>query len=394
MLLARHDRLECVNVSKRFLLAYRYFPCVSYLYVYVGYKHMNIYRSSIATCERAIFLFAHIFDMKPALRDLATILLLSSNHVKGLFVMDPNVSKSSRTTRHGGTDRTSSGLSSVASDHHHRGEASGQANQRHHRQVNREDRIVVLEELGTDRTSSQNLEYQSLLVQQENFEEQYDATAFDDQHVAFKLQHNEAFGSLARYCCDVTNPMNSSPKVFFLDGPDGATTASLLELGIQVEDCYVANRHSSTCKTLESNYPNLNVLHTSAAKAFDDSMKESFSRVDFSAYYFDGCGGHVPHVVEMITAALTITAPWKKETNHPIAVGFSLLGDTRNMVEKDLAITRAVAHLARARRMRTRQILDEPERYGIPATIAKTQGKTLTSWILLESDEAAGNSQC
>ena len=63
------------------------------------------------------------------------------------------------------------------------------------------------------------------------------------------------------------------------------------------------------------------------------------------------------------------------------------------MVEKDLAITRAVAHLARARRMRTRQILDEPERYGIPATIAKTQGKTLTSWILLESDEAAGNSR-
>jgi len=343
-----------------------------------------------------VFGSIHIFDMNPVLRDLAAILLLSSSHVKGLFVMDPNVSKSSCTARHGGTARTSRCLSSVANDqcseYHHRGEASGQANQRNHRQVNREDRIVVLEELGTDRTSSQNLEYQSLLVQQGNFEEQYDATAFDDLHVAFKLQHNEAFGSLARYCCDGMTPMNS-PKVFFLDGPDGATTASLLESGIRVEDCYVANRHSSTCKTLESNYPNLNVLHTSAAKAFDDSTKNSFARVDFSAYYFDGCGGHVPHVVEMITAALTITAPWKKESNR-IAVGFSLLGDTRNMVEKDLAITRAVAQLARARRMRTRQILDEPERYGIPATIPKTQGKTLTSWILLESDGTAGDSQC
>ena len=334
----------------------------------------------------------------PAIRNVATIFLLSFSRVHGLLVVDPNLRKSTSTPAIGtrrptGRGNHASRSLSVANDHHHhdhhRSEASGLANQRQHRQVKREDRIVVLEELGTDRTSSQNMEYQSLLDQQGRFEEQYDATTFDEEHVSFKLQHNKAFGSLAWYCCAGVNPKNSNPKVFFLEGPDGATTASLLEAGIRVQDCYVANRHSSTCETLASTYPNLNVLHTSAASAFDDTRKISFAEVDFCAYYFDGCGGHIPHLVEMITAALEVVGPWNKGKNHPIAVGFSLLGDTRNMVEKDVAVTRAVAQLARARRMRTRQILDEPERYGIPVNLAKMRGNTLTSWILLEVDEDA-----
>ena len=73
---------------------------------------------------------------------------------------------------------------------------------------------------------------------------------------------------------------------------------------------------------------------------------------------------------------------------HPrrMAVGFSLLGDTRNMVEKDMMVTRFLAKLARSRKMRTRQVLDEPELYGIDPNIPKTLGNTLTSWILIESE--------
>jgi hypothetical protein len=252
--------------------------------------------------------------------------------------------------------------------------------------------MVILEALDTARTRAQNVEFQSLKFQQQNFEEQYDPSTFDDQHIAFKLQHNQAFSSLARYCCVGDDTTNSKPKVFFLDGPDGATTESLQQSGIRVMDCYVANRHESTCKTLESIYPDLNVLHTSAARAFDDTMSKSFAGVDFCAYYFDGCGGHVPHLVEMMTAALgVVVSPAAPLTNERrrIAVGFSLLGDTRKMVEKDLAVSRAITKLARARRLRTRQILDEPERYGIPASISKTLGNILTSWILLESGEGS-----
>lgn len=257
--------------------------------------------------------------------------------------------------------------------------------------------------LDTARTLAEESEYQSLQRQQHIFEETYDITAFDDLHIAFKEQHNLAFSALARYCFDSSSNHGYStltPKVFYLEGPDGGTTQTLQNIGdIAIADCFVANRHGSTCDILSEKYPDLNVIHASATDALIDTgaalgssnSSTSFSGIDFCAYYFDGCGGHVPQITDMMEAAFSHyssseDSPNQNQYPRRMAVGFSLLGDTRNMVEKDMMVTRFLARLARSRKMRSRQVLDEPELYGIDPNIPKTQGHTLTSWILIESE--------
>ena len=66
------------------------------------------------------------------------------------------------------------------------------------------------------------------------------------------------------------------------------------------------------------------------------------------------------------------------------AVGYSLMGGNRDVVGKELDVCRALTSIARANGMRTRHVLDDPERYGLPMGIAKTKGGTFTSWMLLE----------
>jgi hypothetical protein len=121
----------------------------------------------------------------------------------------------------------------------------------------------------------------------------------------------------------------------------------------------------------------------------------SFSDVDFAAYYFDGCGGFPPHVVEMMSAALVRPAEGGLgrrrggvarvyRGSRTTAVGYSLMGGNRNVVGKELDVCRALTSIARANGMRTRHVLDDPARYGLPMDIVKTEGGTFTSWMLLE----------
>jgi hypothetical protein len=141
--------------------------------------------------------------------------------------------------------------------------------------------------------------------------------------------HNDAFIALIHYCYEERNrdgsySSTSSAKhsepinVFFLDGPDGGTTAALIEGGdIDPAQCYVANRHESSCLKLRKSgggmLPDENVVHGTAAEVLTigqpiivsgkSSGKEdidvaqlgeagALSDIDFVvAYYFDGCGG-------------------------------------------------------------------------------------------------------
>ena len=72
---------------------------------------------------------------------------------------------------------------------------------------------------------------------------------------------------------------------------------------------------------------------------------------------------------------------------HPIVVGYSLLGGTKNLVEKELEISRAMTIIARSRGMRMVHALDDPLRFGLPPNVPKLGGKkgtTFTTWLVLE----------
>lgn len=302
---------------------------------------------------------------------------------------------------------------------------SGQAKARIEKAARRENRISQLEIMDDGINSnglsdSERAELEGLLRTRENFEEQYDADTFSAEHVEFKRLHNEAFVALARFCQQDRNRRsatayaadnnNTCPNVFYLDGPDTATSVALIEKhGFDPSCCYVANRHLSTVKILQQHLPEGNVLHATAAEALappasgsnnnnvSNEDVASFSDVDFSAYYFDGCGGFTPHIVGMMSAALvsseasSIISPAKVRASNPpkttTAIGYSLMGGNKDVIEKELKINRALSNIARTRGMRTRHVLDDPWRYGVPAEIAKTEGGTFTSWILLEEEE-------
>ena len=300
----------------------------------------------------------------------------------------------------------------------------GQRKRRLEKSTRREDRIHQLEtsssSLSTNngvpwkRSKAEDAELAGLLRLRNidddaNFVEQYDSSSFDDGHVQFKRKHNEAFVALARYCHrqrnneknregfdvddddenDSESKTGNDPNVFYLDGPDASTSSVLINAhGFDPRSCYIANRHKSTCDLLQRKIPFMNVMHASAVEALMVSKDiNSFSNVNFAAYYFDGCGGFPPHIVDMMSAAL-VRSPGENahdRRRRTTAVGYSLMGGNRNVVDKELDICRALTSIATVNGMRTRHVLDDAERYGLPLDIVKTSaGGTFTSWMILE----------
>lgn len=274
---------------------------------------------------------------------------------------------------------------------------TGQAKLRLEKSVRRENRISVLESIDV-LSSSEKAELDGLLKVRDNFEEQYSTTSFTSEHVEFKRVHNEAFVALARYCHQdrqergyIDDTTTKKLNVFYLDGPDCGSTNILIDsAGFDPSQCYVANRHESTCNILQEILPNENVICATASEALspsEDKVDKSFSDIDFAAYYFDGCGGYVPHIIQMMSSAL-IRLDNDNQQPSRTTVGFSLMGGNKDIVEKELEICRALSIIANRRGMPTRHVLDDPIRYGIPNEICKTEGGTFTSWMLLESEES------
>ena len=273
----------------------------------------------------------------------------------------------------------------------------------------RDERITILEAKLNSETSNESLtdaeqaELEGLRRVQDNFEEQYDPQDFSKEHIEFKALHNQVFCNLVRWCEQSPASSHSDTNVFFLDGPDGGTASHLIQKGdFDARQCYVANRHESTCKALVDSsgglLPNENVVHATCSEALSKGGG-AFSEIDFTGYYFDGCGGYAPHIVNMMSSALLVlkgddrkekarTKPLRK---RPIVVGYSLLGGTKNLVEKELEISRAMTIIARSRGMRMVHALDDPLRFGLPPNVPKLGGKkgtTFTTWLVLEPDHS------
>jgi hypothetical protein len=316
-------------------------------------------------------------------------------------------------------------------------------------------------------TKAEYAELNGLLKVRGIFEEQYDPNKFTKEHVEFKDMHNDAFIQLARYCERERNkirinrnndieqqqqqqqqqssssssssqsppqlPITTTTNLFFLDGPDGGTTSALLKRGkFKSNQCYVANRHAASCDLLRKSggglLPDENVVHATSSEAFTSqgtttsTTTDSFAHIDFTAYYFDGCGGYVPHVIDMLSSALLSQQHQQEENDDnddddndhnygnntdsmnssgPIAVGYSLLGGSKNVIKKELTISRALTIIARKRGMRMIHVLDDPIRYGLTPSIQKiggigdsggssklsnSGGNTFTTWLLLQPE--------
>ncbi|VEU35288.1 unnamed protein product [Pseudo-nitzschia multistriata] len=273
-------------------------------------------------------------------------------------------------------------------------------------------------------TDAERAELAGLLRVREDFEEQYDPSDFSEEHLNFKDLHNDAFLKLVQYCernrgdyekskTSETNKEENITKVFFLDGPDARTASALIWKGnMDATQCYVANRHESTCVCLRQSggglLPDANVVHATASEAlskpaFSNDRKQeqhqvgAFAHLDFTGYYFDGCNGFAPHIVNMLSSALLRLD--QDDSNgqsfrqqHPIVVGYSLIGGGHKtqatMVENELFVSRALTTIARTRGMRVIQALDDPTRFGLHPETPKVAAKTFTTWLLLEPDDS------
>lgn len=307
---------------------------------------------------------------------------------------------------------------------------TGQAKRRLEKAVRREDRIAILQQQmlrnnknddnnnnsSSSITHSERQELKGLLETRQTFEEQYNAESFTEKHLQFKATHNDAFIALGRYCererdrillrkSDYSsNRPKESIQLFYLDGPDGGTTSALLDRGgFDPSQCYVANRHECSCDALRRSgggrLPEENVVLATAAEALSicrddiaDNGKRingsptpvdaagcgSLSDIPFTAYYFDGCGGFIPHIIGMMSSALirdekgdngndvvcstTRSNDSEKRSNSsalPIAIGYSLMGGNKDVVDKELKISQALTSIAKRRNMRVVQVLGE-----------------------------------
>ena len=69
----------------------------------------------------------------------------------------------------------------------------------------------------------------------------------------------------------------------------------------------------------------------------------------------------------------------------PVALAYTLVGGGRNIVDRELFVTRAVVRLATAAGFtRVAHVLDDPMRYGVEPDTQKRGGGTFTSWLVLE----------
>jgi hypothetical protein len=282
----------------------------------------------------------------------------------------------------------------------------GNASNRLEKAVRREKRISSLSTRSEPLSNVEMKELDGLLKADQVYEEQYCVTEFSEAHIAYKAAHNDVFVSLAHFC--QSQPKNDSSdsdtsassaltspaiKVFYLDGPNAATTFALQSAGFDSTQCYTANRHSSTCDALRSYLPHENVVHASAADALTSTNTQytkdndrvqnvgAFGNIPFSAYYFDGCGGYTPLIIDMMTAAFD-----SNSLQPPIAVGFSILGGNRDVVDKEQDVLRKLVAMVKPFGMRVDHVLDDPERYGFSSDTRKIDGGTMTTWCMLEED--------
>eukprot|EP00961_Rhodomonas_salina_P085264 1144834-Rhodomonas_salina.1 len=95
------------------------------------------------------------------------------------------------------------------------------------------------------------------------------------------------FATLANYCRPPSLPPPAFPNVFYLDGPDGGSTAALRGAGFESHNLFVANLFPETCATLATPPHNLLETNVFCGRA-EVALAETFQSIPFAALYLDG----------------------------------------------------------------------------------------------------------
>lgn len=221
----------------------------------------------------------------------------------------------------------------------------------------------------------------------------YDEDSFSSSHSDFKASHNAMFIDLARYC----TPAISTSKLFFLDGPSGKTTASLLAAGFERSQLWTANWHDSTCAALSAP-PHSLASERVAPLSAEEALRSCFRDVPFTAAYLDGCSGQTAPLIACVHAlfddarlgtALVPRAPrhQKPSPAHTIAIGFTLAAaepSGRSLADREVDVHRAIYAASEQAGYAMAHVSDAPTRYGADEHTCKRDGSVMTSWVVLE----------
>lgn len=184
---------------------------------------------------------------------------------------------------------------------------SGAARQRSHRAAARANRLSTLHSKHSLSTAERK-ELTGLTAV-----DTYDEHGFSPEHAAFKNSHNAMLVDLATYCGGLDG------NVFYLDGPGGRTTDTLVSAGFARSQLFTANWHPGTCAVLQSSPHSLHADNVALALA-DEALLSAFQHVPFAALYLDGCGGTTAPLIRCVDAYLTV----RSRLPSRVAVGFTL----------------------------------------------------------------------
>ena len=231
----------------------------------------------------------------------------------------------------------------------------GAALQRAHKVAARANRLDVLLRREHALTTAETKELAGL-----THADTYDESTFSAAHAAFKDAHNRAFVDLAMYCG------GADTNLFYLDGPGGKTTQTLIANGFDRTQLFTANWHASTCAALHSPPHSLPAENIAKLLA-EDALRTHFCDVPFSALYLDGCGGATRPIISAIrslfaiadtepatTPTATIGSPTPTAATPPppprhlparMAVGFTLTeAEPTGRSIMDREVTRGTSH--------------------------------------------------
>eukprot|EP00966_Prymnesium_polylepis_P322556 7378809-Prymnesium_polylepis.1 len=250
----------------------------------------------------------------------------------------------------------------------------GASHQRALRGAARLRRLGELHQLASARTAAEQRELDGLLSRGET----YDADGHSADHRAFKDAHNRIFASLAAFAAAAST---DDASCFFLDGPDGATTAALRKAGFGTDQLHTVNLFESTCAALRR--PPHALVHVHPGCAELELARPPLSSTPFAAFYLDGCSGSAAPLV----AAVDAIFDERRRDLHParVAIGFTLTRaepSGRSLGDRELDVLRALAAGCRAHGFAPPvHVADEPALWGLEA-VGKEEGGTLTTWVL------------
>jgi hypothetical protein len=211
----------------------------------------------------------------------------------------------------------------------------------------------------------------------------YAEESFSPEHSQFKEDHNAIFANLAEYCG------GAEACCFYLDGPAGQTTASLLQAGFPRSQLYTANWHSTTCEALQEapqSLPHDHVVCCRAAEALR-SGTGAFGSVCFHGLYIDGCSGLTRPLVDCIEALFCAS---RASLLPPrFAVGCTLTEAEPSgtpVADREVVVHRALAAACRRVGYRMCHVADEPWLYNADPRTPKKQGTTLTFWMVCTNE--------